>query len=36
MSTSEQTPPQQTVPPMARRPRPDPSKPFEFKDWAMI
>lgn len=36
MSNKDQTPPRQTVPPMARRPRPDPVKTFEFKDWAMI
>lgn len=36
MATSDPQTPQQSIPPMAHRPRPDPSKPFEFKDWAMI
>jgi len=36
MSKTAPTPPPQSIPPMARRPRPDPAKPFVFKDWAMI
>lgn len=36
MPKNQPVPPQQSIPPMARRPRPDPAKPFEFKDWAMI